>query len=44
MHGPRPPERRLGLQLVAPAFIVMILVTAYPLLHARLAVACSGTD
>src|SRR6187549_1718895 len=27
-------ERRLGLSLSAPAFIVMILVTAYPLLYA----------
>jgi multiple sugar transport system permease protein len=27
-------ERRLGLRLTAPAFIVMILVTAYPLLYA----------
>ena len=27
-------ERRLGLRLSAPAFIVMILVTAYPLLYA----------
>ena len=27
-------ERRLGLRLTAPAFIVMILVTAYPLVYA----------
>ena len=27
-------ERRLGLTLSAPAFIVMVLVTAYPLLYA----------
>ena len=27
-------ERRLGLQLSAPAFIVMIIVTAYPLVYA----------
>src|SRR6187431_636298 len=27
-------ERRLGLSLSAPAFIVMIIVTAYPLLYA----------
>ena len=27
-------ERRLGLRLTAPAFIVMILVTAYPLIYA----------
>src|SRR5262245_28658437 len=27
-------ERRLGLRLAAPAFIVMILVTAYPLVYA----------
>jgi multiple sugar transport system permease protein len=27
-------ERRLGLQLSAPAFLVMILVTAYPLVYA----------
>lgn len=27
-------ERRLGLRLSAPAFIVMVLVTAYPLLYA----------
>ena len=27
-------ERRLGLALSAPAFIVMILVTAYPLVYA----------
>ena len=27
-------ERRLGLGLSAPAFIVMIIVTAYPLIYA----------
>src|SRR5690606_24637174 len=27
-------ERRLGLSLSAPAFVVMILVTAYPLIYA----------
>ena len=27
-------ERRLGLMLSAPAFVVMVLVTAYPLLYA----------
>ena len=27
-------ERRLGLTLSAPAFVVMILVTAYPLVYA----------
>jgi multiple sugar transport system permease protein len=27
-------ERRLGLRLAAPAFVVMILVTAYPLIYA----------
>ena len=27
-------ERRLGLALSAPAFIVMVFVTAYPLLYA----------
>ena len=27
-------ERRLGLSLSAPAFVVMVLVTAYPLLYA----------
>ena len=27
-------ERRLGLMLSGPAFVVMVLVTAYPLLYA----------
>src|SRR3954454_14150228 len=27
-------ERRLGLMLSAPAFVVMVLVTAYPLIYA----------
>ena len=27
-------ERRLGLMLSAPAFVVMVLVTAYPMLYA----------
>ena len=27
-------ERRLGLMLSAPAFVVMVLVTAYPLVYA----------